>query len=125
MAKWWFAIGSLAGFLGVAGGAFGAHMLQARLSPQQLAIFDTGTRYLLVHALALVLVGVLARGNGAGALIVAGVAFSVGMLIFTGSLWVLSITGIKWLGAITPLGGLALLAGWTALGLAALRGQLS
>jgi uncharacterized membrane protein YgdD (TMEM256/DUF423 family) len=124
MARWWLLIGSVAGFLGVAGGAFGAHALKARISEQMLANFDTGTRYLLVHAVALLVVGVLSGRDGVGNLTTVGSAFTVGMVIFTGSLWLMALTGTRWLGAITPIGGTALLVGWVALGLAAARGQL-
>ena len=124
MARWWLLIGSVAGFLGVAGGAFGAHALKARISEQMLANFDTGTRYLLAHAVALLVVGVLSGREGVGDLTIVGGAFTVGMVIFTGSLWVMALTGTRWLGAITPIGGTALLVGWVALGLAAARGQL-
>ena len=90
MAQWWLLTGSIAGFLGVAGGAFGAHALKARLSEQMLANFETGTRYLLVHAVALLVVGVLASRKEVGELSVVGWSFSVGMLVFTGSLWVMA-----------------------------------
>ena len=124
MAQWWLVVGSIGGFLGVAGGAFGAHALKARLSEQMLANFETGTRYLLVHAVALLVVGVLASRKDGDELLVVGWAFSVGMLIFTGSLWVMALTGQRWLGAITPVGGTALIIGWLALALAAAKGQL-
>ncbi len=124
MARWWLLIGSVAGFLGVAGGAFGAHALKARISEQMLANFDTGSRYLLAHAVALLIVGVLSSRDGVGDLTVVGGAFTVGMVFFTGSLWLMALTSMRWLGAITPIGGTALLVGWVALGLAAARGQL-
>ena len=124
MARWWLFIGSIAGFLGVAGGAFGAHALKARLSEQMLANFETGTRYLLAHAVALLVVGVLAGREGVGELRWVGFSFTFGMLIFTGSLWLMALTGTRWLGAITPIGGTALIVGWVALATAALRGQL-
>lgn len=124
MARWWLVIGSVAGFLGVAGGAFGAHALKARLSEQMLANFETGTRYLLVHAVALLVVGVLASRPGAPSLGGVGWSFSVGMLVFTGSLWLMALTGTRWLGAITPIGGTALIVGWVLLAWAAARGQI-
>jgi len=125
MARWWFLIASVAGFLGVAGGAFGAHALKTRLTEQMLANFETGTRYLLVHAVALLVVGVLASREGVGNLTVVGTAFTFGMLIFTGSLWTMALTDTRWLGAITPIGGSALIVGWVALAVAAARGQLT
>jgi len=124
MERWWLFIGSVAGFLGVAGGAFGAHALKTRLSEQMLANFETGTRYLLVHAVALLVVGVLAGRDGVGDLRSVGLPFAVGMLIFTGSLWIMALTNTRWLGAITPIGGTALIIGWLALATAAFRGQL-
>ena len=124
MAQWWLVIGSVAGFLGVAGGAFGAHALKARLSEQMLANFETGTRYLLVHAVALLVVGVLAGREEGRDLRVVGWAFSFGMLVFTGTLWTMALTGYRWLGAITPVGGTALIIGWLALAMAAAKGQL-
>jgi len=124
MARWWLLIGSVAGFLGLAGGAFGAHALKDRLSEAMLANFETGTRYLLVHAVALLVVGLLAGRAGVGELMATGIGFSIGMLIFTGSLWTMALTDARWLGAITPIGGTALLVGWVALAVAAWRGQL-
>ncbi len=124
MARWWLLIGSIAGFLGVAGGAFGAHALKSRLSEQMLANFDTGTRYLLAHAVALLVVGVLASREGAPALAGVGWSFTVGMTIFTGSLWLMALTNTRWLGAITPIGGTALILGWVLLAMASFRGQI-
>ncbi|HNN98437.1 MAG TPA: DUF423 domain-containing protein, partial [Pseudomonadota bacterium] len=99
---------------------FGAHALKQRLPSDLLAIFETGARYQMYHALALVLVGVLASrselpGRLATPLQLAGGGFVVGTLLFSGSLYVLALSGQRWLGAITPLGGLAFLAGWLAL----------
>ena len=124
MAQWWLVVGSIAGFFGVAGGAFGAHALKARLSEQMLANFETGTRYLLVHAVALLVVGVLAGRKDVGDLAGVGWAFSIGMLVFTGSLWIMALTGQRWLGAVTPVGGTALIIGWLALAVAAFKGHL-
>ena len=124
MARWWLLIGSVAGFLGVAGGAFGAHALEARISEAMLANFETGTRYLLVHAVALLVVGVLARREDAASLTAVGVCFSVGMAIFTGTLWTMALTNMRWLGAVTPIGGTSLIIGWLLLARAAARGQL-
>ena len=124
MARWWMLIASVAGFLGVAGGAFGAHALKSRISEAMLANFDTGTRYLLVHAVALLVVGLMASKPGATGLNLVGGAFSIGMLIFTGSLWIMALTNTRWLGAITPIGGTALIVGWLALAVAAAKGNL-
>ncbi len=124
MARWWLLIASIAGFLGVAGGAFGAHALKARISEQMLANFNTGTQYLMVHAVALLVVGVLAGRENVGDLSAVGWCFTIGMLIFTGSLWVMALTGQRWLGAITPFGGTSLIIGWLAFAWAAAKGQL-
>ena len=113
------ATGAISAFIGVGLGAFGAHGLRKRLSPDMLAVFEIGVRYQLVHALALLASGAAASRLSAGALSSAGVLFVVGTLVFSGSLYVLALSGRKWLGAVTPLGGLALLAGWACLAWAA------
>jgi uncharacterized membrane protein YgdD (TMEM256/DUF423 family) len=112
--------GALAGFIGVGLGAFGAHFLKARLSPDMLAIFETGVRYQLVHAVALVATAGLAGHVSARLLSLAGWLFTGGIVVFSGSLYVLALSGITMLGAITPFGGLAFLAGWACLIAAAL-----
>lgn len=114
-------LGSLFGLLAVAAGAFGAHALRDRLSAEMLAVFETGARYQMYHALALLVVGWAAGEWPGSAASLAGWLFAMGIVIFSGSLYLLSLTGVRWLGAITPLGGVALLAGWAALGWAALR----
>jgi uncharacterized membrane protein YgdD (TMEM256/DUF423 family) len=112
-------VGAIAGFLGVGLGAFGAHGLRGRLSPEMLAVFETGVRYHMYHALALLLTSlVMARMSG-WLVVTAGWCFTVGILLFSGSLYLLAVTGVTILGAITPLGGLAFLAGWACLALAA------
>jgi uncharacterized membrane protein YgdD (TMEM256/DUF423 family) len=121
----WLFVGALNGFLSVAAGAFGAHALKARLGPDLLALFETAARYHMYHALALVAVGLLsalrAPALAPGLLNGAGWAFLVGLLLFSGSLYALALTGVRGLGAITPLGGLGFLTGWALLALAALR----
>lgn len=124
MARLWLALAGVFGFLTVAGGAFGAHALKAHLTPEQLQTFETGTRYGQVHAVALVMVALLAAHKPMAAFNVAGVGFSVGILLFTGSLWMLAVTQIRWFGPITPLGGLSLLVAWAALVVAAARGGI-
>jgi uncharacterized membrane protein YgdD (TMEM256/DUF423 family) len=122
MERFFVLAGALFGFLGVALGAFGAHALEARLEPRDLATFETAVRYQMYHALALVGVGwVLTRWPGAGA-VLAGWAFVVGVLVFSGSLYLLVLTGARWWGAVTPFGGVALLVGWAALAWRVLRG---
>jgi uncharacterized membrane protein YgdD (TMEM256/DUF423 family) len=119
MDRLFFALGSASAFLAVAAGAFGAHALRARLSPEYLAVFDTAARYQMYHALGLVAVA-WAASRWPGPLVqLAGWLFVAGTLLFSGSLYTLSLTGIRWLGAITPLGGAAFLAGWVCLVLSA------
>ena len=112
-------LGAIFGFLGVALGAFGAHGLRGRLSPEMLAVFETGVRYQMYHTLALLITGlVMARIDG-WLVHLAGWCFVAGILIFSGSLYALALTGVTVLGAITPIGGLAFLAGWACLAVAA------
>jgi uncharacterized membrane protein YgdD (TMEM256/DUF423 family) len=115
----WTVIGAAAAFLAVAAGAFGAHALRSRLSSDLLQVFEVGVRYHMYHALALVLVGVLDGRLPAGPLRLSGFFFTAGIVIFSGSLYALALSGVRWLGAITPLGGAAFLSGWIALLLAA------
>lgn len=103
------------GFLAVALGAFGAHALKERLSAEALGWWQTGVLYQGLHALALLGVALAAAARPGRLLHVAGVCFALGVLVFSGSLYVLALTGARWLGAVTPLGGLLLLAGWLAL----------
>jgi uncharacterized membrane protein YgdD (TMEM256/DUF423 family) len=114
-------LSSLLGFLGVAAGAFGAHVLKTRLTPDMLIIFGTGSRYVLIHAVMLGVVSLLHHHHQGKWTRRSGWCFVVGMSIFGGSLWMLALTGVRWLGAITPIGGAALLAGWLCLGLASLE----
>jgi len=112
-------LGALAGLTGVALGAFGAHALRARLQPEMLTVFETGVRYQLYHALALVATAlILGRFNGK-LIVAAGWLFTAGIVLFSGSLYALALTGVSALGAITPIGGLAFLLGWACLALAA------
>ena len=118
--------GAIAAFLGVALGAFGAHGLRERVTPDFLAVYQTGVQYHLFHALALV-----ALGFGGGTLAgtspraaklarTCGLLWIVGILVFAGSLYLLALTGTRWLGAITPIGGVCFLSGWACLALATL-----
>ena len=116
MTQFALAAGSLYGLIGVLLGAFGAHALAAKLSADMQAIWHTAVQYQFYHALALLAVGVLARQGMAGASVTtATVCFALGTLIFSGSLYVLAFSGIRWLGAITPIGGVLLIVGWAAL----------
>jgi uncharacterized membrane protein YgdD (TMEM256/DUF423 family) len=107
--------GALFGLSGVMIGAFGAHGLKALLTPDQLAIYHTGVDYQFVHALALLLLGALAQHQTPKAWQLAATLFIAGVFIFSGSLYLLVLTDISWLGAITPIGGTSFIAGWTAL----------
>lgn len=113
------------GFIGVALGAFAAHGLKNRLTPEYLTIFHTGVTYQLVHTLALFGVALLATQIQGRLITWAGLSFTVGIVLFSGSLYLLTMTGISKLGIITPFGGLAFLVGWICLGLAAWRLQLT
>jgi len=117
--------GALSAFLAVAAGAFGAHALRARLAPDLLTVFETGARYQMYHALALFAV-VWASNRWPGIpMRAAGWLFIGGTLVFSGSLYLLALTGARWLGAITPLGGLLFLAGWAALAIGIAKGGLA
>jgi uncharacterized membrane protein YgdD (TMEM256/DUF423 family) len=111
--KTFIVIGALMAAAAVAAGAFGAHALAARLTPDRLATWETAARYQMYHALALVLVGALAaRWPDAPLLNTAGWLFAAGILVFCGTVYGLALGGPRWLGAITPLGGLAFIGGW-------------
>jgi uncharacterized membrane protein YgdD (TMEM256/DUF423 family) len=120
MAAGWFATGALAAAAGVALGAFGAHGLKTRVAPEMLSVFETGVRYHLIHALALLAVGWAATRWPSGLVSAAGWCFVAGIALFAGSLYVMVLTGTRWLGAITPLGGLCFIAGWLLLAAGAL-----
>lgn len=118
MQRTYLIIGSILGMIGVGIGAFGAHLLEPIIGPQLLQTFKTGVEYHFVHTLAILIVAVLAGVIRESSLLRwAGRLFTIGVIIFSGSLYVLSITGIKVLGAITPIGGVCFIAGWIMLGL--------
>jgi uncharacterized membrane protein YgdD (TMEM256/DUF423 family) len=122
MSRTFLLIGALAGVVGVTLGAFGAHSLRARLTPDMLAVFETGVRYHMYHALAILGVASVAERLHGGRLVLAsGWLFLAGIILFSGSLYLLAVTGVRVLGAITPVGGVAFLLGWACLALAALR----
>ncbi len=125
MVQVFMAIAAVFGGLSVAAGAFGSHALKERLSDRALDIFEVGCRYQMYHALALLLVALLlSRSESAqGLLTASGWGFIAGVVVFSGSLYALSLTGIKVLGAITPLGGVGFLVGWGCLAIAAQRFQ--
>jgi uncharacterized membrane protein YgdD (TMEM256/DUF423 family) len=121
MRRLFFFCGGLFGGLGVILGAFGAHTLKARLTPELLAIFETGVRYQIYHALALLFLALVAEKRPKDGLLTAGGwLFVVGTLLFSGSLYVLALGGVRWLGAITPVGGAAFIIGWFCLVVASL-----
>lgn len=112
MDRLFFAIGAVSAGLGVALGAFGAHALKVRLTPDLLAVWETGVRYQMVHALGLLAVA-WAIGRWPGSAVHAsGWAFVAGTVLFSGSLYLLALSGVRWLGAVTPLGGVAWIVGW-------------
>lgn len=115
----WFGLGASLAGLGVAAGAFGAHALRNRLGPADLATFETAARYQMYHALALLAVGLLLSQRESRAARTAGRLFLVGIVLFSGSLYGLTVGGARWLGAVTPIGGVAFLAGWIGLAVAA------
>lgn len=117
--RWFGTIAALSAGLSVAAGAFGAHALRARLSPDLLTVFETGARYQMYHAMALFVAAWLAGGGTCPWAERAGWAFIVGTILFSGSLCALALTGTRALGAVTPFGGVAFLAGWIMLALAA------
>jgi uncharacterized membrane protein YgdD (TMEM256/DUF423 family) len=112
--------GALAGLVGVGFGAFGAHGLRGRLSAEMLAVFETGVRYQMYHALALMALAAISDRLNGRLIEAAGWLFIAGIVVFSGSLYVLAVTGVTVLGAITPIGGVAFLAGWACLVLATL-----
>ena len=114
-------VGALAGFVGVALGAFGAHGLRSRLSAEMLAVFETGVRYQMYHAFAILVVALAAARLDGWLIRAAGWLFTAGIVLFSGSLYALALGGVTALGMVTPLGGLAFLAGWACLIVAALR----
>lgn len=115
-------LGALSGAISVAMGAFAAHGLKARLAPEMLVVFETGARYQMFHALALLGVAWTAERFPGAAATAAGWLFVAGTVLFSGSLYALALSGVRVLGAVTPFGGVAFIAGWLALAWAALRG---
>lgn len=116
MAKLFIILASFSGMLAVTFGAFGAHALKGRLDDYALGVFETAVQYHFNHSLALLAVGILALSQPETALLKSsGWLFLLGIFVFSGSLYLLSITGVRWLGAVTPIGGLAFIAGWACL----------
>jgi uncharacterized membrane protein YgdD (TMEM256/DUF423 family) len=123
MDRTFFALGSLSALIAVAAGAFGAHGLKSRLTPEMLAVFETGVRYQMAHALALLATAWASARWPGGAVHGAGWLFVAGTLLFSGSLYVLGLTGQRGWGAVTPVGGLAWLVAWALLAWSAWRGS--
>ena len=123
ISRWVLSAGSGFALLAVVLGAFAAHGLKAMLDAQQLALFETASRYQMYHALALLVVGVMLTNPrfSRSLLKLAALAFILGIILFSGSLYLLALVGISWLGAITPLGGIAFLSGWIVMMVAALK----
>jgi uncharacterized membrane protein YgdD (TMEM256/DUF423 family) len=108
-------IGALAALIGVGFGAFGAHGLRERLSPEMLAVFETGVRYQMYHAFAILIVALALARLDAPLVRAAGWSFTAGIVLFSGSLYTMALTGVTTLGTITPIGGVAFLIGWALL----------
>ena len=121
MGRLFLIIGAVSAAISVAAGAFGAHSLRQTIEPSLLDVFETGARYQMYHALALVGVGLVASRWPSSLLTSAGWLFVAGTVLFTGSLYAMTFTGIRVLGAITPLGGLCFIGGWICLAVAAAR----
>ncbi|HEY6130725.1 MAG TPA: DUF423 domain-containing protein [Halioglobus sp.] len=116
MAKLFITLASLSGMLAVVLGAFGAHAIKGKLNAYSLDVFETAVQYHFYHSIALLAVGVIALNQPQTTMLKSsGWLFFLGILVFSGSLYLLSITGIRWLGAITPIGGLAFIGGWACL----------
>ena len=109
----WFKLGSLMMFLAVALGAFGAHALRSKLTEYSLDVYKTAVLYHMIHSLGLLVVGYLSNLTHDPKIGWAGIFFTAGIILFSGSLYLLAVTGCKWPGAITPLGGLSFLTGWS------------
>jgi len=122
MSRLFFALGALAAGIAVALGAFGAHGLEQRVTPERLQTFETGVKYHMYHALALLVVGWAAAQFPGWPLQAAGYLFLAGIVLFSGSLYLLVLTDTPWLGAVTPLGGVDFIVGWALLAWGVLRG---
>lgn len=124
MTRTFFLLGSVFSFLAIALGAFGAHALRQKLTPDMLQVFETGVRYQMYHSLALFVVAWMIHSLNINAAAVSGWCFTAGIVLFSGSLYALALSGITWLGAITPFGGLSFLVGWALLAWNAWRSSM-
>ena len=111
----WIIIGSVLAALAVSIGAFGAHGLKSKVSSEDLVIFETGFRYQMYHSLGLILIGILGFHYPSNIIQLPAILFLIGIIIFSGTLYLIPLTGLRWFGAITPIGGTALIAGWIVL----------
>ena len=118
MHRKWIVIAAVLGLTGVASGAFGAHALKARISPEKLASFEVGVRYQMYHALALLAVAWVISIRPSWAAKAAGVCMTIGVVMFSGSIYGLSLTELRWLGPVTPIGGMLMMIGWVMLAMA-------
>ncbi|HEY7897746.1 MAG TPA: DUF423 domain-containing protein [Gemmatimonadaceae bacterium] len=126
VARLFILLGSVNAALAVILGAFGAHMLKARLSPEMLNVYQVGSHYHFYHAIGMLVVGLLAAQlHNDGAVQLSGFLMLAGIVLFSGSLYLLAVTGLTWLGAVAPLGGLAFIAAWVVLAVAVLRATTS
>ncbi len=121
MNRRWLLTAAISGFLAVAFGAFGAHALKTMLSDSDVAIWQTAVQYQMFHTLALLGLACLDQNSNNRLLLWSGRLFGAGIVVFCGSLYVMALTGQRWLGAITPFGGVAFLAGWAALAVVAYK----
>ena len=121
MDRVFFIIGALSACVGIAAGAFGAHGLKSHLCPEMLSVFEVGVRYQMYHAFALMAAAWAQTRWPSSLVTTGGWLFIIGTVLFSGSLYLLSLSGVRWLGAVTPLGGLAFLAGWVCLAWAVWR----
>ncbi len=125
MTRRFFILGTVFGFIGIAAGAFGAHLLRDNLDVELMNVFETAVRYQMYHVFALLLIAFARRRYDHRALFWSGWSFTVGILLFSGSLYALALTGIRWLGMITPVGGIAFLVGWLLFAWGLWRGRVS
>ena len=123
MKSTWFAVGAIAAAIGVTLGAFGAHALKARVTEDLLSVFEIGVRYQMYHAFGLLAVAWAAARWPGSLPNASGWLFTLGIILFSGSLYLMTFTGVRWLGAITPVGGLCFVFGWIALAMTAFRGS--
>ena len=121
MERLFIIMGALSGAIGVAAGAFGAHALRARVEPRMLEVFETGARYQMYHALAMLAAAWMVSRFPGALMTASGWLFMAGTVLFSGSLYAMALTGVRALGAITPLGGVCFIAGWACIALAAMK----